>query len=260
MDALTSTILRCNLQVKLDNNTEGYGNCFPNAIVQQCRRPEIRKWLQENMQESLVYNQQTLRNRVANFAIKSKHQTVNNYKTNYENLLARKDKKSWKQYWAEMVQAGCWVDSVFVQLTAWFLRLDILILTTSSTRTEPFIRITGNLSNTLEFSSGPPLLLANYTNVHYQSLLPLNITSDHGHQPSRSSEENHTDNSRKEDFVYINKGQTLAFQSIEADKLQCPVCGKSFQRLMNHITSKACNIYKMNMDINELRNQLQAFK
>ena len=47
---------------------------------------------------------------------------------------------------------------------------------------------------------------------------------------------------------------------METDKLQCPVCGKSFQRLMNHITSKACNIYKMNMDINELRNQLQAFK
>ena len=244
MDALTSTILRCSLQLKLDNNTEGYGNCFPNAIVQQCRRPEIKKWLQENMLESIVYNQQTLRNRVANFAIKSKHKTVTQYKTNYENLLVMEDKKSWKQYWGGMVQAGCWVDSVFVQLTAWFLGLDILILTTSATQTKPFIRITGNVANTLEFSSGPPLLLGNYTNVHYQSLLPLNITFDHEHQPSRSSEENEKENTTKDDFVYMNKGQNLVFQSIETDKLQCPVCGKSLQRLINHITSKSCNIKK----------------
>ena len=171
MDALTSTILRCSLQLKLDNNTEGYGNCFPNAIVQQCRRPEIKKWLQENMLESIVYNQQTLRNRVANFAIKSKHKTVTQYKTNYENLLVMEDKKSWKQYWGGMVQAGYWVDSVFVQLTAWFLGLDILILTTSDTQTKPLIRITGNVANTLEFSSGPPLLLGNNTNVHKETLM-----------------------------------------------------------------------------------------
>ena len=95
MDALTSTILRCRLQLKLDNNTEGYGNCFPNAIVQQCRRPEIKKWLQENMQECIVYNQQTLRNRVSNFATKSNCRTVTLYKTNYEKLLMMEEKKSW---------------------------------------------------------------------------------------------------------------------------------------------------------------------
>ena len=53
MDALTSTVLRCAFQLKIDNNTGGYGNCFPNAIVQQCRRPEIRKWLHENKKNLL---------------------------------------------------------------------------------------------------------------------------------------------------------------------------------------------------------------
>ena len=65
---------------------------------------------------------------------------------------------------------------------------------------------------------------------------------------------------KKDDFVYLNKGQNLVFQSKETDKLQCPVCGKSFQRLMNHITSKSCNINKMDIDINELITQLKAFK
>ena len=63
MDELTLAIKTCSLQFTQDNQTEGYGNYFPNAIVQQCRRPEVRKWLQDNQRDSIVYNQQTLRNR-----------------------------------------------------------------------------------------------------------------------------------------------------------------------------------------------------
>jgi hypothetical protein len=54
MDALGLAINRCNLQLKMDNPTEGFGNCFPNAIVQQCRRPEIRTWLQKNKPFSMA--------------------------------------------------------------------------------------------------------------------------------------------------------------------------------------------------------------
>ena len=62
MDSLTSTIEKCNLQLRLDNNTEGYGNCFPNAIVQQCRRPEIKEWIQTNNPDAFVANPYTLSN------------------------------------------------------------------------------------------------------------------------------------------------------------------------------------------------------
>ena len=118
MDGLTLAIKKCSLQLKQGNQTEGYGNCFPNAIVQQCRRPVVRKWLQDNRKESIVYNQQTLRNRVTNLALKSKHQTIKEYKENYETVLCREDKKSWNDYWNEMVKTGSWVDSVFVNATA----------------------------------------------------------------------------------------------------------------------------------------------
>ena len=154
------------------------------------------------------------------------------------------------QYWARMVQAGCWVDSVFVQMTAWFLGLDILILTTSATQTIPFIQITGNVTNTLEFSSGPPLLLGNYTNLHYQSLVPLNKTFHHEYQQTRTPAEEETENTTTDDFVYVNDGQTVVFHSVDAEKLKCPACRKSFQRLISHITNKSCNIVKMIVDIN----------
>ena len=49
---------------------------------------------------------------------------------------------------------------------------------TSSKPPNPYIVIIGNVSQIHNFVSGPPLLIGNYTNVHYQSLLP--ITSDVG--------------------------------------------------------------------------------
>ena len=131
----------------------------------------------------------------------SKHKTVTQYKQNYENIFTLKDNKSWTHYWSGMVQEGCWVDSGFVQMTSWFHGLNILLLTTSTTQKNPFIRITGNVTNELEFSLGSPLLLGNYTNVHYQSLVPLNTTLHHEHQPNRMTEEIEKGITTKDDFV-----------------------------------------------------------
>ena len=164
MDALQEAILRCKLQLKFDNKTEGKGNCFPYAIVQQCRRPEIRSWLQENKQTAIFTNIQTVRTRVANFALKSRLPIITNYKANYEKV----NNLPWSDYWNRMATDKTWVDSHFVQMTAWYIELDILILTSTSKRGNPFIKIQGNMSNMEENAPGPPLLLGNYTNVHYQ--------------------------------------------------------------------------------------------
>ena len=40
-DEIMATIHRLQLPFKLDELTEGLGNCFPMAIIQQLRRPEI---------------------------------------------------------------------------------------------------------------------------------------------------------------------------------------------------------------------------
>ena len=145
MNGLSSTIQKCKLQLKLDNPTEGYGNCFPNAIVQQCRRPEIQDWLLENKPWVIVKSQQALRRQVKNFALKSAHKTIHDYKTNYEAILKETD-ETWNDYWDNMGHDGTWVDSVFVQLTAWYIGLDIKILTTSSKPENPYIIVTGDIN------------------------------------------------------------------------------------------------------------------
>ena len=62
-------------------------------------------------------------------------------------------------------------------MTAWYKTLDILISTTSSKPDNAFIVISGHTNITHASDSDPPLLLGNYTNVHYQSLLPGQIVS-----------------------------------------------------------------------------------
>jgi hypothetical protein len=264
MDGLTLTIQKCNLQLKLDNHTEGYGNCFPNAIVQQCRRHEIKAWLQENRPDAIVNNHLTLRAKVANFAMKSRHKTIHTYKTNYEKILLREDKKSWRDYWNEMGHEGTWVDSVFVQVTAWYMGLDIQILTTSATPKNPFILVTGNITNTQVSSAGPSLLLGNYTNVHYQSLLPLKMNVQYRPQTNlaRTSGEKKEkiDIAETDDFIYMHNGEKVIFPTVEREKLQCPSCGKLFQRPVSHINSKTCNIANLNIDMKEFTNQLHSFR
>ena len=145
MDELSATIRRCNLPLKLDNYTEGHGNCFPNAIVQQCRRLEIRAWLKENRPWAIINSQQSLRTKVTNLSLKSRHKTITDLKIKYENEYEPVDNMSWAEYWTHMARDGIWVNHLFIQVTAWYLGLDIKILTTSATPGNNFIFIYGNI-------------------------------------------------------------------------------------------------------------------
>ena len=44
-DEIMETVNRLQLPLILDQLTEGRGDCFPIAILQQCRRPEINQKL-----------------------------------------------------------------------------------------------------------------------------------------------------------------------------------------------------------------------
>ena len=202
MDGLSATIERCNLQLKLDNPTEGYGNCFPNSIVQQCRRPEIKTWLQKNKPWAVFNGQQLLRLKVTNFALKSRHATIADLKRTYEEEIQPVEEKSWTQYWNEMAQDGTWVDHMFVQMIAWYMELDILILTTSSLPENPFIYISGNINKNSKGDKGPPLLLGNYTNVHYQSLLPKHGSSHKEKEHTQNNVTEFQDGKKDDDFIY----------------------------------------------------------
>ena len=97
MDALTETIRRCNLHLIQDNKTEGFGNCFPYAIVQQCRRKNIKEWLQKNNQEGFVSSHLALRRKVKSFALESQHKTISDFKENCKTVLANGKQEMGKQ-------------------------------------------------------------------------------------------------------------------------------------------------------------------
>jgi uncharacterized protein YuzE len=228
MDPLLSTIQRCNLQIKLDDTTEGYGNCFPNAIVQQYRRPEIRTWLQNNKPQAIVNHHTTLRKKFTNFALKSRHPTILNFKLDYDQILEQENRKSWTEFWNEMAQEDIWVDYLFVQVCAWYMELDMLILTTSSTLTDPFIFISGNFHNLPAPLSGPPLLLGNYTNVHYQSLLPINSNRKKIKNPEN-----------KTLFEFNNNGKVISFKITEENGILCHHCKKECKNIIKHLQNRA---------------------
>ena len=105
----------------------------------------------------------------------SRHQTIQEYKRRYEEILATLDNKTWREYWNVMLRNYEWVDYIFIQSTAWFLRQDIIIVTTSSTENHPYITISGNLADERVPCQGIPLTIGTKSNVHYQSLLPIEV-------------------------------------------------------------------------------------
>ena len=67
-----------------------------------------------------------------------------------------------------------WVDHIFIQATAWFLNHDIFIITTTSTRENPYIFIEGKCPSGDFKRPENSLILGCKSQVHYQSLLPKN--------------------------------------------------------------------------------------
>ena len=174
---IMNTVWKLNLPLKLDEITEGQGNCFPLAILAQCRRPEVFKELNRSIQAQVYQNDPTLlRLAVQSFMANSNHPTIQEYKRRYGEVLAVIDQANWNEYWDNMIGNNVWVDYIFIQSTAWYLNHDIIIVTTSSTENHPYLTISGNLDNENLPCPGVDLTIGSKSQIHYQSLLPLTVT------------------------------------------------------------------------------------
>ena len=123
------------LPFTLDTITEGKGNCFPLAIMAQCRRPEVFQDLSSEIQSIVRQNNSTLlRLAVRKFMLGMKHKALIDFRRQYEDVVANIDGRDWLQYWDIMVSNYEWVDYTFVQSTAWLLQRDIVIVPTSGTQ------------------------------------------------------------------------------------------------------------------------------
>ena len=174
---IMETVMRLGLPFKLDEPTEGLGNCFPVAISQQLRRPEIFSKLDLTNKMLLKHKKPSplIRLNVKRFITKSEHPSVVKFRAYYEETEAMVNGESWNSYWERMIENKVWVDSWFVQATAWYLKLDLWIVDCASRDDHPFIRISGNLENPDTPCDGPILTLGTKSSCHYQSLLPIEM-------------------------------------------------------------------------------------
>ena len=118
-DEIMAKVLELQLPLKLDQLTEGLGNCFPMAIVQQLQRPEIFSQLRPSVQRLAKHTSghTLLRQSVHAFVMKSRHPRIAEFRDQYEETVGQVSAISWEQYWSGMVTDRTWVDYIFVQAT-----------------------------------------------------------------------------------------------------------------------------------------------
>ena len=174
---IMKTVRALGLPLKLDKLTEGQGNCFPIAIIQQLRRPEIYEQLKlkDRTLTRIRDGHKALRLYVVKFIIESENPNVERFHSQYNDLESGIAGETWSQYWTRLSKDKVWVDFWFVQATAWYLQLDLWIVDCESRDDHPFIQVSGNLDNAEVSCGGPIITLGTKSSCHYQSLLPTEI-------------------------------------------------------------------------------------
>ena len=161
--------------LKLDKDTLGDGSCFSHATMQQCQRPGVKLYLQGR--GIRIDNFLHLKRQVAKFAEDHKHSTkIANIRRNFE--LSQQNiheeglpRISWANYWKEQMKRETWADDIFLQITAYFLRVDLrIIYAGAKTSKEPFFTMSGNFTEDAE--EIPTFFYGYIVGKHYQSLLP----------------------------------------------------------------------------------------
>ena len=152
------TIQRLGLPWKLDSITEGDGNCFSRAVVQQCQREVLQEDLKREKRYTKDYK--TLKKKVVNFIKGSKIPLLGEMKRSYEALQGEGgEDESWDNYWERMMIDKEWADAMFVQATAWYLNRDIFVIPSTAVDVQPWIPFLGNWQGTQVPCPGVPLLL-----------------------------------------------------------------------------------------------------
>ena len=163
----------------LDSITEGDGNCFPRAVVQQCKRQEIQKNI-ENSIKMKINHFMSVRSAVCDFMLNISHPCIERFRQSYNANEYQVSRISWNDYWFAMRQNKVWVDYKFIQGTAWYLSHDMMIVTTQSTPENPYLYISGNREEMNIPCLGVPLLIGSQLDLHYQSLLPTDHVPERG--------------------------------------------------------------------------------
>ena len=176
-ELMRRAIQQAQLQLRLDAETPGLGNCFSIAMVQQFRRPQVKLFLQSRGMKITSFMQ--LKEKVKEFVVTNMHtEKMKGLKANFEmsqRNMALENRhlkpRTWSKYWQDMLKNGEWADDTFIQACAWYTNMNIVLVTAGrATPEQPFYAMEGTFSTE---TTGPTLLVGYINGNHYQSLLPL---------------------------------------------------------------------------------------
>ena len=182
LDTLRMAIQETQLPLVIDTPTTGDGNCFSRAMVQQFQRPSVNAFLEQTSKHIATFLE--LKLEVVKFVHQNKDsEKIKALKENFElsqqnNHKEGLPRRTWEQYWEDMDTDGRWADDIFIQATAFYLNMDILIIfAAQATKERLFGRIEGNFSSDVALNRKAPTLIVGYINIsrnleHYQSLIP----------------------------------------------------------------------------------------
>ena len=249
----------------MDEITQGDGNCFPRAVMQQCKRQEIKNSINKNIKMK-VNHFMSIRNAVCDFMLNVNHPCIETFRHSYMANEYPVSRISWNDYWFAMRQNNVWVDYKFIQGTAWYLSQDIMIVTTKSTPENPYIYISGNKKTMSIPCVGVPLLIGSELDWHFQSLLPeiedLVINEDNFPPLTRMKNTDIKMNYQKPNLRQLNRLRHVkpTFQDAHDNyftnkkywKAICPNCQKKVASIKIHfLTSMICKQSSLLKDNNK---------
>ena len=123
---IMTNIRRLGLNFILDKVTLGDGNCFFRAILQQLKRSEVYSTLPGEVKIFVDKEDHFgLRKWVKKCVFASNHERVQE-----DTLQPFLNGIPWDDYWSDsyMMKNGFWVDDPMVRCTAWFLKMDLMII------------------------------------------------------------------------------------------------------------------------------------
>ena len=187
-ELLEDAIERSGQHLKLDHPTPGTGNCCSIAMVQQCQRTPVKLFLQSRGVTINTFMQ--LKEEVAKFIqTNANTQKVRNMREifNLSQMNMHKEGirgRTWKEYWTDMQRNAedmygerwweCWADDTWLQATAWYLDMNIVIIWAGDSTDGRVMSTTDGMWSPLaEDEVRPQLYLGYIVRAHYQSLLPF---------------------------------------------------------------------------------------
>ncbi len=165
-------IARSKIPFSCTKVTPGDGNCFFHAIVDQLERSDIINTLPENILDCCK-DHFKLRQSIVSFIRTNENLRAS---PNFQNLkivaLTESGQSSFEEYLYNMEKAGIWADSLIIYCTSKYLEKNISLAVDSRPPHDPWEIFMGGQEGT---GTPPSLTIAYLSNVHFQSIRPLDL-------------------------------------------------------------------------------------